>query len=38
VEVVGKLDRLKAIKMKIVWTNQKGEVVSKGETLVIPPG
>lgn len=38
VEVTEKVERLKAVKMKIVWSNQKGEVVSKGETLVIPPG
>lgn len=38
VEVTAKIERLKAVKMKIVWSNQKGEVVSKGETLVIPPG
>ncbi|TGL54087.1 MaoC family dehydratase [Leptospira kemamanensis] len=38
VEVTAKMERLKAVKMKIVWSNQKGEVVSKGETLVIPPG
>lgn len=37
VEVVEKIERLKAIKMKIIWTNQKNEIVSKGETLVIPP-
>jgi acyl dehydratase len=38
VEVIEKVERLKAVRMKIVWTNQKNEVVSKGETLVIPPG
>ncbi|MCZ8343020.1 MAG: MaoC family dehydratase [Leptospira sp.] len=38
VEVIEKLPRIKAVKMKIVWTNQKNEVVSKGETIVIPPG
>ncbi|MCG6142925.1 MaoC family dehydratase [Leptospira bandrabouensis] len=38
VEVIEKVERLKAVRMKIVWTNQKSEVVSKGETLVIPPG
>jgi 3-hydroxybutyryl-CoA dehydratase len=37
VEVIEKVEKLKAIRMKIVWTNQKNEVVSKGETLVIPP-
>ncbi|XDD47532.1 MaoC family dehydratase [Leptospira sp. WS39.C2] len=38
VEVTEKVERIKAVRMKIVWSNQKGEVVSKGETLVIPPG
>jgi 3-hydroxybutyryl-CoA dehydratase len=38
VEVIEKVERLKAVRMKITWTNQKDEVVSKGETLVIPPG
>ncbi|MDF3821041.1 MaoC family dehydratase [Leptospira sp. 96542] len=38
VEVVEKINRMKAVKMKIIWTNQKNEVVSKGETTVIPPG
>ncbi len=37
VEVVEKIEKLKAIKMKIVWTNQRGEIVSKGDTMVIPP-
>lgn len=38
VEVIEKIDRLKAVRLKILWTNQKKEVVSKGETTVIPPG
>ncbi|TGN20604.1 MaoC family dehydratase [Leptospira idonii] len=38
VEVVEKVEKLKAIRMKVTWTNQKNEVVSKGESLVIPPG
>ncbi len=37
VEVIEKILKLKAIRMKIVWTNQKNEIVCKGETLVIPP-
>ncbi|MCZ8157955.1 MAG: MaoC family dehydratase [Leptospira sp.] len=38
VEVYEKVAKLKAVRMKIVWTNQKNEIVSKGETMVIPPG
>ncbi len=38
VEVVEKVEKLKAVRMKVTWTNQKNEVVSKGESLVIPPG
>ncbi|BDA78134.1 dehydratase [Leptospira kobayashii] len=38
VEVTEKLEKLKAVRLKVVWTNQKGEVVSKGDALVIPPG
>ncbi len=37
VVVIEKIDRLKAVRMKVTWTNQKKEVVCKGETLVIPP-
>jgi len=37
VEVIKKIDRLKVIDMKILWTNQKGEVVSKGNCRVMPP-
>lgn len=37
VEVVDKIDRIKAVKMKIHWTNQRGETVSKGTCRVIPP-
>lgn len=37
VEVIEKLERMKAIRMKVTWTNQKGEVVSKGSCKVIPP-
>ena len=37
VEVIRKLDRLKAVEMKIVWTNQKGRLVSKGTCRVLPP-
>lgn len=37
VEVLKKLDRMKAVEMKITWTNQKGKVVSKGSCRVLPP-
>ncbi len=38
VEVVEKIERIKAVKMKIHWTNQRGETVSKGLCRAIPPG
>ncbi len=38
VEVTEKIARLKAVDMKIVWTNQRGDVVSKGNCRVLPPG
>jgi acyl dehydratase len=38
VEVVKKIERMQAIDMKILWSNQKGEIVSKGSCRVIPPG
>jgi hypothetical protein len=25
------------VRMKLLWTNQKGETVAEGEALVIPP-
>lgn len=37
VVVIEKVERIKAVRMKVTWTNQKKEVVCKGETLVIPP-
>jgi len=37
VEVVKKIERMKAIEMKIIWTNQRKEVVIKGTCKVIPP-
>ncbi len=37
VEVVKKLDRLKAVEMKILWTNQDKKVVAKGTCRVLPP-
>ena len=37
VEVVKKLERIKAIEMRIQWTNQRGEKVATGTCKVIPP-
>lgn len=37
VEVTGKVERLKAIDMKVTWTNQKGITTGKGTCRVIPP-
>ncbi|MBI41327.1 MAG: hypothetical protein CMF59_17160 [Leptospiraceae bacterium] len=37
VEVTKKLDRLKAVEMKITWKNQKGKLISKGNCRVLPP-
>ena len=37
VEVSKKIDRMKAVEMKITWTNQRDEVVSKGTCRVLPP-
>ena len=37
VEVTKKVDRMKVVEMNILWTNQKGQVVSKGSCRVIPP-
>ena len=37
VEVTKKVDRMKVVEMNILWTNQKGQVVSKGGCRVIPP-
>lgn len=37
VEVVRKINRLKAIEMKILWTNQSGKTIAKGNCRVIPP-
>jgi len=37
VEVIKKVDRMKVVEMNILWTNQKGQVVSKGSCRVIPP-
>lgn len=37
VQVTGKVERLKAVEMKILWTNQAGTTVSKGKCTVLPP-
>lgn len=37
VQVTGKVERLKAVEMKILWTNQDGTTVSKGTCTVLPP-
>lgn len=37
VEVTKKIPRLKAVEMKVLWTNQRGEKVSSGTCRVIPP-
>ena len=37
VEVKKKIDRMKVVEMDILWTNQKGQVVSKGNCRAIPP-
>ncbi len=37
VQVTGKVERLKAVEMKILWTNQAGTTVSKGTCTVLPP-
>jgi 3-hydroxybutyryl-CoA dehydratase len=36
-EVVEKLEPKKRIRMKLLWTNQRGETVATGEAVVIPP-
>jgi 3-hydroxybutyryl-CoA dehydratase len=37
VEVIQKNPRIKSVSMKVLWTNQFGVIVSKGECIVIPP-
>jgi acyl dehydratase len=37
VEVIKKQPKIKSVEMKVVWTNQNGEVVCKGDCSVIPP-
>jgi len=36
-EVTEKLEKKRWVRMDLVWTNQKGEVVSEGKALVMPP-
>ena len=38
VEVTRKIPRLKAVEMKILWVNQRGEKVASGSCRAIPPG
>ncbi|MCB1160956.1 MAG: MaoC family dehydratase [Leptospiraceae bacterium] len=35
--VAKKNERMKTVEMNLVWKNQKGEVVSKGSCVVLPP-
>ncbi len=37
VTVSKKIDRMKIIEMQIVWSNHRGETVSKGSCRVLPP-
>ncbi len=36
-EVVEKLEEKRRVRLKLLWTNQRGETVATGEALVIPP-
>lgn len=36
-EVVEKIDAKRRVRLKLLWTNQRGETVATGEALVIPP-
>ena len=36
-EVIEKLDGKRWVKMRLLWTNQRGETVATGEALVMPP-
>ncbi len=36
-EVLEKLEEKRRVRMKLLWTNQRGETVATGEALVIPP-
>lgn len=37
VEVIKKLERIKAVEFKITWTNQSGQIISKGRCRALPP-
>lgn len=36
-EVIEKLEEKRRVRLKLLWTNQRGETVATGEALVIPP-
>jgi acyl dehydratase len=36
-EVVEKIEAKKWVRLALTWTNQKGEMISEGEAVVIPP-
>ena len=36
-EVMEKIEAKRLIRMKLLWTNQRGETVATGEAVVIPP-
>ena len=36
-EVVEKIEEKRRVRLKLLWTNQRGETVATGEALVIPP-
>ncbi len=38
VTVSKKIERMKVVEMNILWSNQRGETVSKGSCRVLPPG
>lgn len=37
VTVAKKIERMKVVEMNILWSNQRGETVSKGSCRVLPP-
>jgi 3-hydroxybutyryl-CoA dehydratase len=37
IKAIEKQDRMKAIRFKVIWTNQNGETIAKGEARAIPP-
>jgi acyl dehydratase len=36
-EVKEKIEDKRWVRMKLTWTNQRGEMIAEGETVVIPP-